>query len=78
VPRVRVWVPPDLKTEHFSDPPTGDQVTRIWAGETLCGLAGELRWIHWEVIDEGATCEACAAIEGTYKPALEGDYPGPP
>jgi hypothetical protein len=78
VAHVRVWVTPDLKTEHFAGPPRGDQVARRWEGETVCGQVGELRWIHWEVIDEGATCEACAEALGTYKPALEGDYPGPP
>lgn len=76
--RVRVWVLPDRDTEHFADPPQGDQVTRVWEGETVCGEQGELRWVHWEVVDEGSTCERCAAVEGTYKPALEGDYPGPP
>ena len=76
--RVRVWVDPDRHTEHFTEPPRGDQTVRAWQGTTLCGLEGALQWIHGEVVDEGATCDACAEVEGTYKPALEGDYPGPP
>ena len=75
---VRVWVLPEHDTEHFADPPSGDTTTRQWDGETYCGVNGDLRWVHWEVIDEGRTCEACAALAGTYKPPLEGDYPGPP
>ena len=76
--RVRVWRLPEQDIEHFADPPARDQVARTWEGMTLCGHQGELRWVHWEVVDEGKTCAACAAVEGTYKPALEGDYPGPP
>lgn len=76
--RVRVWTLTDRGTEHLAEAPRGDQVSRDWEGETLCGLRGPLRWVHWEVVDEGRTCDACAWVAGTYKPALEGDYPGPP
>lgn len=76
--RVRVWVGPEQGVQHFAVPPQGDAVAREWQGETVCGVSGALRWIHWEVVDEGSTCEACVAVEGTYKPPLEGDYAGPP
>ncbi len=76
--RVRVWRLPEQGIEHFADPPARDQVARTWAGTTLCGQQGELRWVHWEIVDEAKTCTACAAVEGSYKPTLEGDYPGPP
>lgn len=76
--RVRAWVLPDRAVQHFADPPQGDAITRTWTGTTVCGLDGELHWIHWEVVDEGATCPDCIRLEGTYKPLLEGDYAGPP
>jgi hypothetical protein len=75
---VRVWTPPDLDTQHLAEPPEGDQTARTWTGATVCGRSGELRWIHWETVDEGRTCGECMALLGTYKPPLEGDYPGPP
>lgn len=76
--RVRVWVQPDLDVQHLAAPPGGSAVMQSWHGQTSCGRTGDLRWVHWEVVDEGATCEGCVAVEGTYKPALEGDYAGPP
>lgn len=76
--RVRVFVSPHRDVQHFADPPSGDATTRSWDGETVCGRSGHLRWVHWEIVDEGSTCPDCVAAEGTYHPTLEGDYAGPP
>ena len=72
---VHVWVPPDLQLQHHAAPPAQDTV-REWEGVTACGVAGQLRWVHAEAVDRGATCERCMAVVGT-SPPLEGDYPGP-
>ena len=72
---VRVWAPPDLAIQHVAAPP-GDDTTREWEGVTACGHTGLLRWVHGEVVDQGATCEACLAVAGP-SPALEGDDLGP-
>ena len=72
---VRVWAPPDLQVQHFAAAPPAD-TAREWEGTTTCGVAGLLRWIHGETVDQGATCEACIAVAGP-NPPMEGDYPGP-
>ena len=72
---VRVWLPPDLETQHIAAPPA-DDTTREWDGVTACGLSGPVRWIHGETVDRGATCEGCTAVVGPNPPA-EGEYPGP-
>ncbi len=41
----------------------------------MCGVAGELHWIHGELVDTGSTCPACLAGGGT-APPLEGTDSG--
>ena len=72
---VHVWVPPDLQTQHHAVAPA-DDTARQWQGLTACGVEAELRWVHGEAVDRGATCDRCMAAVGT-APPLEGDYPGP-
>ena len=72
---VRVWVPPDLSTQHFALPP-GDDTAREWDGVTVCGITAGLRWVHGETVDQGATCDACISVAGT-TPPMEGEDPGP-
>lgn len=72
---VYVWVPPDLQLQHHAPPPD-DDTTKEWEGVTACGITGQLRWIHGETVDRGATCERCTAVVGA-APPLEGDDPGP-
>lgn len=72
---VFVWVPPDLQTQHHAAAPA-DDTAKDWVGATACGLEGQLRWVHGEAVDRGATCERCTAAVGT-APPLDGDDPGP-
>lgn len=72
---VRVWVPPDLSTQHHAPAPDND-TAHEWEGTTACGLTGALRWVPVETVDQGASCENCMAVDGP-TPPLEGDHPGP-
>lgn len=72
---VRVWVTPDMETQHMAPPP-GDDVTKEWEGVTACGVNGVLRWVHGEVVDHGKACADCLAVAGP-APPLDGDHPGP-
>lgn len=72
---VRVFVPPDLTTQHLAVSPA-DDTTHEWEGVTSCGITTMLRWVHGETVDRGATCDRCTAVVGT-SPPLEGEDPGP-
>jgi hypothetical protein len=74
--RVRVFVEPDEIVQHFALPPDSDTAL-AWDGETLCGVAGNLRWVSPENVDVGQLCPSCADAQGSFSAPLQGEHLGP-
>ena len=74
--RVRVFLEPDLRTQHLAEAPNSETARR-WTGTTSCEREGELVWVPGEHVDNGMACRECVAREGSVRPPLDGDHAGP-